>query len=140
METSEILARHHRQIVDRFIESVLAEMDLTDLERNVVGVMLRQEVETGLVPGLVAVQAVFHAADAETLGEELPEWLERVSSVVPPESEFLAEMGRRLDPDGARLLDENLGPGAGDSEVRRLFEVHLWEMAPFFPRGAGSLT
>ena len=129
METSEFLALHHQRLVDAFIESVLAEMDLTDLERNVLGVALRREVETELVPGLVAVQAVFHAADAATLGEGLPEWLDRVSAVMPVESEFLAEMGRRLDPVGAGLLDENLGIGLGESEVRRVFDGYLWEIA-----------
>ena len=140
METSEILARHHRRVVDEFIESVLDELDLGDLERNVLGVALRREVETGLVPGLAAVQAYFHAADAATLGKGLPEWLGRVSSVLPPESEFLAEMGQRLDPDGAGLLDDNLGIRAGESEVARVFEAHLWEIAPCFSRGVGAVT
>ena len=130
MDTSAILALHHQQIVDEFIEGVLDRMDLTDLERNVVGVMLRREVQEELVPGLVAVQALFHAADAETLGKELPEWLERASSVMPADVEFLAEMGRRLDPDGDGLLDENLGIRPAESEIRRSFEAHLWEMAP----------
>ena len=134
METSEFLARHHRRVVDEFIESVLNELDLGDLERNLMGVVLRREVETGLVPGLAAVQAYFHAADAETLGKGLPEWLGQVSSVMPPESEFLAEMGRRLDPDGVALLDDNLGIRAGESEARRGFETQLWEMVPFLPR------
>lgn len=98
-----MLARHHRRVVDELIESVLDELDLGDLERNVVGVALRREVEAGLVPGLVAVQAVFHAADAAMLRKELPDWLERVSSVMPAESEFLADMGRRLDPAGYDL-------------------------------------
>ena len=51
MDTSEILARHHWRLVDRFIESVLDELDLGDLERNIVGLAVRREVETGLVPG-----------------------------------------------------------------------------------------
>ena len=134
MEASEILGDHHRRVVGDFIESVLDRIDLTDLERNVVGLAIRREVQEELVPGLVAVQALFHAADAETLGKELPEWLERLSSVMSADSEFLAEMGRQLDPDGAGLLDENLGLGPGDSEVRRAFEAHLWEMAPSVSR------
>ena len=52
METSVLLAGHHRRVVDEFIESVLDELNLGNLERNVVGVALRREVETGLVPGL----------------------------------------------------------------------------------------
>lgn len=134
METWEILARHHRRTVDRFIESVLDELDLTDLERNVVGVMLRREVQEELVPGLVAVQALFHAADAATLGRELPEWLERVSTAMPAESEFLVEMGRQMDPVGCDLLDESLGIRPGESEARRAFDTHLWEMAPTVSR------
>ena len=134
METSEILALHHRQIVDRFIESALAEMDLTDLERNVAGVALRREVETGLVPGLVAVQAAFHAADAVVLGKELPEWLDRVSSVIPLESQFFTEMGRALDSAGYDLMVENLGLRDGESEVSRVFESNLCEIAPCLPR------
>ncbi len=133
-----MLARHHRRVVDEFIESVLDELDLGDLERNVVGVALRREVEAGLVPGLVAVQAVFHAADAATLGKSLPEWLDRVSSVMPAEALFMSEMGRRLDPDGVTLLDENLGVRGGLSEVRRSFEAHLWEVAPCVSRDIRS--
>ena len=131
MDTSQILACHHQRLVDRFIESVLDELDLGDLERNVVGVALRREVETGLVPGLVAIQAVFHAADAATLSRGLPQWLDRVSSVLPAESEFVTEMGRRLDTAGYNLLTENLGIGLEDSEVRRAFIDHLWEVGPF---------
>ena len=93
MENWELLARHHRRVVDEFIESVLDQMDLGDLEHNVLRVALRREVETELVPGLVAVQAVFQAAYAETLGNGLPVWLDRVSSVKPADSEFLTEMG-----------------------------------------------
>ncbi|MYC38454.1 MAG: hypothetical protein F4X66_16320 [Chloroflexi bacterium] len=130
METSEILARHHRRVVDQFIEGVLGELNLGDLERNVLGVALRREVEEGLVPGLLAVQALFHAADAEMLARSLPEWLERVSSVMPADAGFLTEMGRQLDPDGCDLLDEGLGIRPGESEIRRTFDAHLWEMAP----------
>ena len=66
------------RVVDGFIESVLDQINMTDLERNVVGLAIRREVETELVPGIVAIQAVFHAASAATLGKELPEWLEQV--------------------------------------------------------------
>ena len=134
MDTSGILARHHRRVVDRFIESFLNDLDLGDLERNIVGLALRREVETGLVPGLAAVQAVFHAADAKVLGQELPDWLELVSSMMLAESPFLSEMCRRLDTSGAELIDENLVLRPGESEVRRSFESHLWEMAPCVPR------
>ena len=138
MENWELLARHHRRVVDEFIESVLNELDLGDLERNVIGVALRREVETGLVPGLVAGQAVFHAADAAMLGQSLPEWLDRVSSMMPAETEFLVEMGRRLDPAGYGLLEESSGLRPGESEVRRIFEAHLWEVAPWVSRVPAS--
>ena len=130
MEQWELLARHHRRVVNEFIEAVLEELDLGDLERNVLGVALRQEVETSLVPSLVAIQAVFHAADAETLGRGLPEWLDRVSAVMPADSDFLAEMGRLVDPAGNDFLEEDLGLLPGESEFRRAFDVHLWEIAP----------
>ena len=130
MEQWELLARHHRQIVDRFIESLLDGLDLGDLQRNVMGVVLRREVEMELVPGIVAIQAVFHAADAAVLGTELPEWLDRVSAVMPADSDFLAEMGRLVDPAGNDFLEEDLGLLPGESEFRRAFDVHLWEIAP----------
>ena len=133
METYEILARHHRRVVDEFIESELDELDLTDLERNLMAVIIRREVEVGLVPGLTAVQAVFHAADADVLNH-MPEWLDSVSSVIPEESSFLSEMGRRLDPGEIAFLDENLGMGPGESQVRRSFDTHLWDMAPVVKR------
>ena len=120
MEASDILALHHRRVVDEFIESV------------------RRELETELVPGLTAIQAVFHAADAQKLGKELPEWLDRVSSVMPAESAFMTEMGRYLDPAGYDLQAEILGLMPGQSEARRSFDAHLWEMAPCVSRGAGS--
>ena len=134
METSEFLARRHQEVVSEFIESVLDELDLGDPERNVVGATIRREVETGLVPGLVAVQAVFHAADAVVLGRDLSGWLDRVSAVMPGESKFFTDMGRCVDPDGASLLDENLGLLPGKSEGRRGFEAHVWEMSPFVSR------
>ena len=95
-----MLSRHHRRVVDDFIEGVLNELDLGDMERNIMGMAIRREVETGLVPGLAAIQAVFHDADSATLGRCLPEWLDQVSSVIPLETEFLTDMGRCLDPAG----------------------------------------
>ena len=134
MDTSEMLARHLRRVVDEFIEGVLNELDLGDLERNIVGVTLRRETEMELVPGLVAVQAVFHAVDAATLSRGLPEWVDRVPSALPSESEFLSEMSWRLDPDGTELMNVNLELRPGETEVRRSFEAHLWEMTPAMNR------
>ena len=69
------------------------------------------------------------------LGQNLPEWLDRVSSVLPMESGFLTEMGRSLDPAGHDLLAENQGIRPKESEVRRAFEAHLWKMVPLVRTG-----
>ena len=61
------------------------------------GFAIRRKVEEELIPGLVAVQALFHAADAATLGTE---WLEQVSSVMPAEAGFMADMAGALTPPG----------------------------------------
>ena len=63
MDTLEFLARHHRRVVDEFIESVLDQMELGELERNAVGLAIRGEVETGLVNGLTAVLALLLEAN-----------------------------------------------------------------------------
>ena len=97
---------------------------------------LRREVETGLVPGLVAVQAVFHAADAVVLGRGLPEWLDRVQPLLPADLAFLAEISRRLDPACYDLLDDNLGLLPGETAIEREFRSHLWEMAPCVPKNS----
>ena len=136
METSEILACHHRRVMDEFIEGVLSRLDLTDLERNVLGVAVRAELEERLVPGLTAVLALLLEADPHALNQDLPDWLERVSSVLPGEVGFVSEMGRCLDPTGYDLFSENLGLRPGESEVRRAFEAYLWEMAPGLSRRA----
>ena len=131
METREYLARQHRRVVDEFIESVLDEWtcDMGDLERNVLGVVLRQEIETRLVPGLLAVDALLLGADAETLGR-IPEWLDRVQVPLPAEAEFFTEMVRLLDPVRSSLLEENLALRPGESVPSRVFSDCLWEMAP----------
>ena len=136
MDNWKVLAHHYRRVVDDFIESMLDETGVDGVERNVVGVALRREVETVLVPGLSAVMALLLEADADALAR-LPEWLDRVSSVMPPESEFLTEMGRRVDPAGVALIEENLLLLPGESEIRRAFDACLWEMAPFATRSAG---
>ena len=48
------LASAHRRVVDEFIEVVLDDLagDMGDVERNVLGVALRSEVETRLAPEL----------------------------------------------------------------------------------------
>ena len=133
METWDLLARHHRRAVDEFFEAVLDGMDLDGVERNVLGVALRSEVENRLAPGLFAVAALLLEADADALGQ-LPVWLDRVQTVLPADAEFLTEMGRRVDPAGAALLTENLGLLPGESETGRWFRNFLWEMAPMVDR------
>ena len=100
-----------------------------DVERNIVGVALRQEVETRLAPELLALHALLLGADAEMLGW-LPEWLDRVSTALPGDAEFLTEMGRVLDPPGYDLLEENAVLLPGESEASRTFTDCLWSMAP----------
>ena len=140
METWDFLARQHRRVVDEFIESVLDEWTcgMGQVERNVLGVALRGEIETRLVPELLAVHALLLGADAEILGR-IPEWLDRVSTALPADAEFLKEMGHLLDPVGYQVLEENLALRPGESETVRAFTVYLWEMAPRFP-GRPSVT
>ena len=133
METCELLARHHRRALDQFIEAVLDSADLEGVERDVLGVALRREVETVLVPGLSVVLALLLEADADALAR-LPDWLDGVSSVMPAESGFLTEMGRRVDPAGAALVEEGLGLLPGESLARREFTNCLWELAPTVDR------
>lgn len=131
MEREEFLASRHREVVDEFIGAVLDEVacDMGQVERNVVGVALRHEIETRLAPELLAVHALLLGAEGETLGR-LPEWLDRLQTPLPGDSEFFTRMGRRLDPVGYEVLEENLGLLPGESAVRRMFEGHLWEMVP----------
>ena len=134
METRDFLARQHRRVVDEFISAVLDDWacDMGDLERNVLGVVIRQEVETRLVPGLLAVDALLLGADAGMLGR-LPEWLDYVQTPMPADAGFLTEMGRRLDPYGSALLEENSGLLSVESETSRTFTGYLWEMTPLIP-------
>ena len=90
METREYLARQHRRVVDQFICAVVEEWagDMGQVERNILGVALRGEIETRLVPELLAVDALLMGADAEILAQ-LPGWLDRVQTQLPGDSEFL---------------------------------------------------
>ena len=129
MENWDLLACHHRRIVDGFIEDMLDGQDLDGVERNVMGLALRREVETVLVPGLSVVLALLLEADADALAR-LPDWLDRVQAILPADGAFLAEMGRRVDPAGASLVEEGLGLLPGESLARREFRNCLWELAP----------
>ena len=118
-------------MVDEFIEAVLGEWacDMGDVERNVLGVALRSEVETRLVLGLPAVHALFLGADARALGR-IPEWLDRVQIQLPSDAGFFTNMGRRLDPVGSSFVEENAGLLPGESEASRTFTDCLWSMTP----------
>ena len=94
-----VLAGEHRMVVDRFIEDaagVLSE-GLGIVERNELEVNLRFYVETQLVPGLLAVNALLLEASSEALERDLPEWIERASTVLPAEAAFLTAAGRGVD-------------------------------------------
>ena len=134
METWDLLARHHRRVVDEFIEAVVEEWacDMGQVERNVLGVALRQEIETRLAPGLLALHALLMGADAGMLGR-LPEWLDRVQTPVTFDRDFFEDMARRLDPTGYAVLEESLGLLPGESEASRAFTDCLWSMAPGIP-------
>ena len=103
------------------------------MERNLLGVALRPEVETRLVPWLLTVDALLLEADAGTL-RRLPEWLEIVQTPLPADAEFLSEMAGRLDPVGYEVLSENSRPSPSESLSAQVFRGYLWEMAPCVPR------
>ena len=132
MVGNEFLAGEHRMVVDRFIEDaagVLSE-GLGIVERNELEVNLRFYVETQLVPGLLAVNALLLGASSEALERDLPEWIERASTVLPAEAAFLTEAGRGVDPLSYSLLAENLGLSPGRCLGVEVFWDHLLSMAP----------
>ena len=134
MDERGFLASRHREVVDEFICAVVEEWagDMGDLERNVLGVVIRQEIETRLVPGLLAVDALLMGADVEMLAR-LPAWLDYVQTPMPADAGFLTEMGPRLDPYGSALLEENSGLLSVESETSRAFTGYLWEMTHLIP-------
>ena len=87
------------------------------------------EIETRLVPELLAVHALLLGADAEILGR-ISEWLDRAQTQLLSDAEFLKDMGRMLDPYGSALLDENSGLLSVEAEASRVFTGYLWEVAP----------
>ena len=131
VDGSGFLASAHRRVVDEFIEVVLDDLagDMGDVERNVLGVALRSEVETRLAPEILAIHSLLLGADAETLAK-LPEWLDLVQTPLTGERDFLEGVGRRFDPAGSALLEENLGLLPGQSASARAFASTLWSMAP----------
>ncbi len=132
MDSREYLAGMHQCVIAEFIGAVVEEWagDRPPLEQNLLGSLLRSGLETRLVPGLLAVDALLMEADAHTLGYDLPLWLDRVSTALPAEAGFLTEMGRRVDPVVSGLLEENSVLSTGESLGSREFRDCLWEMAP----------
>ena len=128
----EFLAGEHRRVVDNFIKDaidVLAK-DLGMVERNELEVNLRFYVETQLVPGLLAVNALMLQASSEALEHDLPEWIERTSTALPSEAAFLTEAGRMVDPKSYALLTENLDLSPDQCLGVMMFQAHLLSMAP----------
>lgn len=138
MESEQVLAGECRRMVDEFIAVVLDDMELGDLERNILGVALRSEVEARLLPGFAAVMALLLRADSGVLGKDLPAWLDRVQEVIPGDADFFAKMGRCLDPAGYGLMEENLGLLPGESVAVSSFKSSLWSMVPLISRASGS--
>ena len=136
MTGDEFLICEHRRVVDRFIEDaagVLSE-GLRLAERNELEINLRFYVETQLVPGLLAVNALLLGASSESLERDLPEWIERASTVLPSEAEFLTEAGREVDLLSYTLLEENLGLSPDQCLGVMTFQAHLLSMAPLVSR------
>ena len=136
----EFLAGEHRRVVDHFIEDavgVLAQ-DMTILQRNELEVKLRFYVETQMVPGLLAVTAVLLEASSDALQKDLPEWLERTSTVLPSEAAFLTEAGRMVDPFSYSLLAENLDLPPDQCLGVKMFEAQLLSMAPLVAKAGTS--
>ena len=133
MVGNEFLAGEHRRVVDTFVEDAagLLAQGLGVAERNQLEVNLRFYVETQLVPGLLAVNALLLGASPETLARDLPEWIERASTVLPAEAAFLTEAGRGVDPLSYDLLAENLGLSPDHCLAASTFHAQLLGMAPF---------
>ena len=134
MDRFEFLASAHRRVVGEFIEVVLDDLagDMGIVERNVLGVALRSEVETRLAPELLAIHALLLGTDRKTLGE-LPDWLELTSVSLPSETSFLNEMSRRLDPVAYEVLEENLSLLPGESAASRTYTDCLWSVTRSVP-------
>ncbi len=138
MESEQVLAGECRRMVDEFIAGVLDDMELGDLERNILGVALRVEVEARLLPGFAVVMALLLQADSGVLGKDLPTWLDRVQEVIPGDADSFAETGRCLDSAGSALLEENLGLLPGESVAVSMFKSSLWSVAPLMGKASGS--
>ena len=136
MSCRDDLARVHRSVVSDFIEVVVEEWagDRSVLEQNLLGSLLRSELESRLVPELTAVLTLLLETDSQMLGGVLPEWLDLTSTAMPAEAAFLTEMGRLVDPVGSGLLEESCCLLPGESLDAQAFRCHLLEMAPMVAR------
>ena len=128
----EFLVNEHRRVVDNFIEDATNVLSggLSVAERNELGVKLRFYVETQLVPGILAVNALHLEASAEMLNRNIPELIERASTVLPAEAAFLTEAGKMVDPRSYALLAENLDLLPDQCFGVEVFHDHLLSMAP----------
>ena len=137
MDRFEFLASAHRRVVGEFIEVVLDDLagDMGIVERNVLGVALRSEVETRLAPELLAIHALLLGTDAKTLAQ-LPDWLDLTSVSLPSDAAFFNEMSRRLDPAGYEILEENLSLLPGESSSARTYTDCLWSVVQAVPENS----
>ena len=137
MDRSGFLAAAHRRVVDEFIEVVLDDQagNMGDMERNVLGVVLRSDVETRLAPELLAIHALLLGADGKILAQ-LPEWLDLTSVSLPSDAGFFNEMSRRLDPVAYEVLEENLSLLPGESSSARTYTDCLWSVVQAVPENS----
>ena len=132
------LAAQHRALVNEFIDAVVSAVpvDLAIEGRNALGLSVRGHVENGLVPGVIAAVALLLGAPHGALERDLPQWIERVSTLMPEEAAFLTEAGRRVSPAEYELLAENVGLSQGQCLAVEVYRSCLLAMAPCVPRTA----
>ena len=91
-----------------------------------------------MVPSLLAVTAVLLDASPDALQKDLPEWLERTSTVLPSEAAFLTEAGRMVAPFSYPLLAQNLDLPPDQCLGVKMFEAQLLSMAPLVAKAGTS--
>ena len=127
---AELMGDEHRRIVDNFIKEaidVLAE-NIAFLERNELEVNLRFYVETQLLPGLLAMNALLLQASPHALEKDLPDWIERAITAPPSEAAFLADAGKMIDLNSYTLLQENLDLAPDQCMSVKVFHAHVVSM------------
>ena len=130
------LAGEHRKLIDGLVEAVLSQLpaEAGIEEWNALGIAVRFHAESVLVPGLLAVTALLLRAGPEALNRELPQWIERTSSVLPGEADLLTEAGRRVDPAGYAMLEESLGLARSQCLAVEMFHAFLLGLVPGMPK------